>query len=50
MIRDGEHSFTWTYSAIAAHLAGQSRLSGWRVTHGPRWLAIEGVVTQEEEL
>ena len=27
----------------AAHLAGQSRLIGWRVTHGPLWLTIEGV-------
>jgi ubiquinone/menaquinone biosynthesis C-methylase UbiE len=34
----------------AAHLAAQSRLSGWRVTHGPLWLTIEGVMTQEEEL
>ena len=25
MIRDGEHTFTWTYSAISAHLAGQWR-------------------------
>lgn len=25
MIRDGEHTFTWTYSGIAAHLAGQWR-------------------------
>ena len=27
-----------------AHLAGQSRLSGWRVTQGPLWLAVEGVI------
>ena len=27
----------------AAHLAGQSRLTAWRVTHGPVWLTIEGV-------
>mgnify|MGYP001829242030 CR=1 FL=1 len=26
----------------AAHLAGQSHLAGWRVTHGPLWLTIEG--------
>jgi ubiquinone/menaquinone biosynthesis C-methylase UbiE len=26
----------------AARLAGQSRLAGWRVTHGPLWLTIEG--------
>lgn len=26
----------------AADLAGQSRLDGWRVTHGPLWLTIEG--------
>jgi len=26
----------------AAHLAAQSRLSGWRVTRGPLWLTIEG--------
>ena len=25
MIRDGEHTFTWTYSEISAHLAGQWR-------------------------
>jgi len=28
----------------AAHLAGQSRLSGWRMTQGPLWLTVEGVV------
>jgi ubiquinone/menaquinone biosynthesis C-methylase UbiE len=27
----------------AAHLAGQSRLTGWRVTRGPLWLTIESV-------
>jgi ubiquinone/menaquinone biosynthesis C-methylase UbiE len=27
----------------AARIAGQSRLTGWRVTHGPLWLTIEGV-------
>jgi ubiquinone/menaquinone biosynthesis C-methylase UbiE len=27
----------------AAHLADQSRLTAWRVTHGPVWLTIEGV-------
>jgi ubiquinone/menaquinone biosynthesis C-methylase UbiE len=27
----------------AAHLADQSRLAAWRVTHGPVWLTIEGV-------
>jgi SAM-dependent methyltransferase len=27
----------------AAHLADQPRLPGWRVTHGPVWLTIEGV-------
>ena len=27
----------------AAHLAGQSRLSAWRVNDGPLWLTIEGV-------
>jgi hypothetical protein len=32
----------------AAHLAAQSRLSGWRVTHGPLWLTIEGEMTEEE--
>ncbi|RPI54844.1 MAG: class I SAM-dependent methyltransferase [Chloroflexi bacterium] len=26
----------------AAHLVAQSRLAGWRVTHGPLWLTIEG--------
>jgi ubiquinone/menaquinone biosynthesis C-methylase UbiE len=26
----------------AAHLVGQSRLTAWRVTHGPLWLTIEG--------
>ena len=26
----------------AAHLAAHSRLAGWRVTHGPLWLTIEG--------
>jgi ubiquinone/menaquinone biosynthesis C-methylase UbiE len=26
----------------AARLAARSRLDGWRVTHGPLWLAIEG--------
>jgi ubiquinone/menaquinone biosynthesis C-methylase UbiE len=26
----------------AGRLAAQSRLSGWRVTHGPLWLTIEG--------
>jgi ubiquinone/menaquinone biosynthesis C-methylase UbiE len=34
----------------AAHLAAQSRLSGWRVTHGPLWLTIEGEMTEEEQL
>ena len=34
----------------AAHLAAQSRLTGWRVTRGPLWLTIEGIMTQEEEL
>ena len=29
----------------AACLAGQSRLTGWRVTHGPLWLTIEGTQT-----
>ncbi len=28
----------------AAHLAGQSRLTGWCVTHGPLWLTIEGTL------
>jgi ubiquinone/menaquinone biosynthesis C-methylase UbiE len=28
----------------AARLAGQSRLTGWRVTHGPLWLTIEGTL------
>jgi hypothetical protein len=28
----------------AALLAGQSRLPGWRVTHGPLWLTIEGTL------
>ena len=28
----------------ADHLAGQSRLTGWRVTHGPLWLTIEGTL------
>jgi ubiquinone/menaquinone biosynthesis C-methylase UbiE len=28
----------------AAHLAGQSRLTGWRVTQGPLWLTVEGTV------
>jgi len=28
----------------AAHLAGQSRLTGWRVTYGPLWLTIEGIL------
>jgi ubiquinone/menaquinone biosynthesis C-methylase UbiE len=32
----------------AAHLAAQSRLRGWRVTHGPLWLTIEGEMTEEE--
>jgi ubiquinone/menaquinone biosynthesis C-methylase UbiE len=27
-----------------ALLAGQSRLSGWRVTHGPLWLTMEGAL------
>jgi hypothetical protein len=27
----------------AAHLAGQSHLTGWRVPQGPLWLTIEGV-------
>ena len=26
----------------AAQLAAQSRLAGWRVTHGPLWLTVEG--------
>ena len=34
----------------AADLAGQSRLTGWHVTHGPLWLTIEGATTQEEKL
>jgi ubiquinone/menaquinone biosynthesis C-methylase UbiE len=29
-------------SEEAAHLAGSSRLTGWRVTQGPLWLTIEG--------
>lgn len=29
----------------AAQLAGQSRLTGWRVTRGPLWLTIEGITT-----
>jgi hypothetical protein len=28
----------------AARLAGQSRLTGWRVTRGPLWLTIEGTL------
>jgi ubiquinone/menaquinone biosynthesis C-methylase UbiE len=28
----------------AAQLAGQSRLTGWRVTRGPLWLTIEGTL------
>lgn len=28
----------------AAQLAGQSRLAGWQVTHGPLWLTIEGTL------
>jgi ubiquinone/menaquinone biosynthesis C-methylase UbiE len=28
----------------ATHLAEQSRLTGWRVTHGPLWLTIEGTL------
>lgn len=27
----------------ATHLAEQSALTGWRVTHGPLWLTIEGI-------
>jgi ubiquinone/menaquinone biosynthesis C-methylase UbiE len=34
----------------AAHLAAKSRLSGWRVTHGPLWLTIEGEMIEEEQL
>ena len=34
----------------AADLTGQSRLTGWHVTHGPLWLTIEGATTQEEKL
>jgi ubiquinone/menaquinone biosynthesis C-methylase UbiE len=29
----------------AAHLAGQSRLVGWHVTHGPLWVTIEGTLS-----
>lgn len=28
----------------AAHLASQSRLTGWRVTRGPLWLTVEGTL------
>lgn len=28
----------------AVHLAGQSRLTGWRVTRGPLWLTVEGTL------
>jgi hypothetical protein len=28
--------------AETAHLANQSRLTGWRVTAGPLWLIVEG--------
>jgi ubiquinone/menaquinone biosynthesis C-methylase UbiE len=28
----------------AAELAAQSRLTGWRVTHGPLWLTVEGTL------
>jgi len=30
----------------AEHLAGESRLTGWRVTQGPLWLIIEGTLGQ----
>jgi ubiquinone/menaquinone biosynthesis C-methylase UbiE len=33
----------------AAELAAQSRLTGWRVTRGPLWLTVEGVVTEEAQ-
>lgn len=29
----------------AVHLAGQSRLTGWRVSRGPLWLTIEGTLS-----
>lgn len=45
--RSGDAAFT---PEEAADLAGQSCLTGWRATHGPLWLTIEGIMTQEEEL
>jgi ubiquinone/menaquinone biosynthesis C-methylase UbiE len=30
----------------AEQLAGRSRLTGWRVSHGPLWLIIEGMLVQ----
>jgi ubiquinone/menaquinone biosynthesis C-methylase UbiE len=33
----------------ATRLAGESRLTGWRVTRGPLWLTIEGTLATPEE-